>query len=266
MLKNNRVLELQNVSYRVKEKQLLTPFSASFSASQLSVVIGPNGAGKSTLLKLACGELKPDQGLVLWQGQPLDSFTLAEMALQRAVLEQHNPLEFNFSVEEVVSLARMPHATGAEYDKKLVQLCLDQMDVQHLAKADYPQLSGGEKQRVQLARVLAQLQSLDESSLVPKPLLLALDEPVAALDLLHQQRLMQILKHKAESGYCVVLVLHDLNLACQYADQILILDKGRLLAAGKVDDVMQAEKLAEVFGLPFHPLEHPLSGQRVFMH
>lgn len=260
------VLELQNVSYQVQGKTLLASISARFLPGQLTVIIGPNGAGKSTLLKLACGELKPHIGKVLWQGRALTEFSFSELARQRAVLEQHNPLEFNFRVEEVVALARMPHASGADYDQALVQQCLQQMDIQHLSQAYYPSLSGGEKQRVQLARALAQVQSLNEPTPLQQAILLVLDEPVAALDLFHQQGLLQLLKNKAQAGYCVVLVLHDLNLASQYADQVLLLKQGHLLASGSVNEVMQPAGLSEVFGLPFHCLSHPLNGQRVFVH
>ena len=256
------LLELRQLGYKVGNKPLLENLNLRLAAGQITVLLGPNGAGKSTLLKLACGELKPSTGEVSFHGQPLASYPLMDRAKTLGVLPQSSPLNFPFLSEEVVSLGRTPHSTGQQVDGEIVDKALALVDAEHLRHQAYTELSGGEQQRVQLARVLAQVWDLQPD----KPNLLILDEPSSALDFSHQQLIMQALQRKAAEGCGVLLALHDLNLAAAFADQVLLLCDGRLRAQGTVDEVLQPPLLREVFALDFYRIAHPGTGKPLLVY
>lgn len=233
--------------YTAKGKALLEDIHFALHPGELTVLLGPNGAGKSTLLRILSGERKPSKGSVVWKGRPLHSIPPGELALQRAVLTQHYSLSLPFTVEEVVQMGRYPHArkTTAELDRSVVSACLRSMQAGHLASRLFNTLSGGEQQRVQMARVLAQL----EDGGIGRDKLLLLDEPTSNMDWMHQQLCLQKAKEMAFMGLTVVVVLHDLNLAAQYADRLLLLKKGRLMAMGRPDDILEPSLIEAAYGL-----------------
>lgn len=256
------LLSLEDVSYQAGSKHLVRSLTCEVRAGQVSVLLGPNGAGKSTLLKLACGELSPSQGAVYFQGRALRDHALSDRAKSLAVLPQSSPLNFPFLSEEVVLLGRTPHSTGARVDVGIVDQALQLVDAEHLRSQAYTQLSGGEQQRVQLARIFAQVWEMQPD----KANVLILDEPTSALDFSHQHLILQALRKKADEGCGVLLALHDLNLAAAFADQVLLMDNGCLRAQGSVDDILQPPLLSEVFGLPFHRMRHPSSGKPLLVY
>ncbi|MGK0441622.1 MAG: iron complex transport system ATP-binding protein [Pseudohongiellaceae bacterium] len=251
------MLNLNQLSLSLSDKTILKNISVEVNDGELVVILGPNGAGKSSLLKVVSGELKYDSGEINFRSQPLDAWPLQEKSRQCAVLAQQSLLNFPFTVFEVVSLGRTPHSTGAAADKKIVDEALSLMDIQHLRFQLYTQLSGGEKQRVQLARVLAQVWQGDS--------LLLLDEPTSALDFSHQQQIMNVLKKKTMAGSAVLMVLHDLNLAASYADKIILVDDGRICAMGPPEEVLKTDLLQEVFNIKFHQVTHPTTGKTQFI-
>lgn len=255
-------LSLQKVDYRVGDRCIVKDLSVSIPAGQVSVLLGPNGAGKSTLLKLACGELLPSGGQVAFLGKPLQAHALDERATCLAVLPQTSSLNFPFLSEEVVQLGRSPHSTGVKIDAEIVDAALALVDAVHLRRQLYTELSGGEQQRVQLARVLAQVWVMQAGT----PNLLILDEPTSALDFSHQQLIMKALQQKAQQGCAVLMALHDLNLAATFADRVLLMDAGRLCAQGAVDEVLQPELLKQVFGLDFYRVQHPGTGKPLLVY
>jgi len=259
---NEPLLNLANVEYRVGDKALVRPLSCEVLAGQVSVLLGPNGAGKTTLLKLASGELTPTAGRVHFQGRQLAEHSLSERAQSLAVLPQSSPLNFPFLSEEVVLLGRTPHSTGARMDADIVNQALLLADAEHLRSQAYTQLSGGEQQRVQLARIFAQVWQMQPG----KANLLILDEPTSALDFAHQRLILQALRDKADQGCGVLLALHDLNLAAAFADQVLLMDKGVLRAYGSVAEVLQPPLLSEVFGLEFYRMDHPGTGKPLLVY
>ncbi|MFC1418315.1 heme ABC transporter ATP-binding protein [Streptacidiphilus cavernicola] len=220
-------------------------------AGELLALLGPNGAGKSTLLALLAGDLAPDTGEVLLHGRPVGRYRPRELALHRALLPQASPLSFPFPAGEVVRMGRAPWAGLAtpEQDDAAVAQALDQADAAAFADRPYPALSGGERARVALARVLAQ----------QAPLLL-LDEPTAALDLRHQELVLRTARARARAGDAVVVVLHDLGLAAAYADRLALLDRGRAAAYGTAAEVLDGELLGRVYGCPVEVLPHPRGG------
>jgi iron complex transport system ATP-binding protein len=251
-------LELHNIHLQFANKRLLHAVNCSVEAGQMVVILGPNGAGKSSLLKVASGEINPTDGDVKVMSWPINQLTPLDKAQTMAVLPQHSRLEFTFSVREVVSLGRTPHRSGAVADRTMVSSAMEATDVTALSEQNYTRLSGGEKQRVQLARVLVQLWD--------KPGLLLLDEPTAGLDFSHQQLIMQALKATTRQGGSVLMVLHDVNLAASFADQVMVMQQGEIVACGEPKAVLREALLDKVFGLAFHRITHPLSGKTMFVN
>lgn len=238
---------------------LLNDINCELQAGEILAVIGPNGAGKSTMLKAIAGDLAYHGEIQI--GAAAASSKLR--ARQVAVLPQLSLLNFPFRVFEVVNLARIPHQTGREHDQQIVRSALKLMDIAYLEDRLYPELSGGEKQRVQLARVLAQIWNADDAPSGTR--LLLLDEPTAALDLGHQQQLMQAIQVFAKSGVAVLMVLHDINLAAQYADKLLALLCSQQLAYGTVEEVITEQIVHRLFNIESSIIRHPQHGTPIIL-
>jgi len=238
-----------------KSHLLVKDVSCDVAAGEVLAIIGPNGAGKSTLLKAISGDVNYTGDI----NSPMLSDTLSLRARQLAVLPQFSLLNFPYKVHEVVALGRIPHATGLVRDNDIINQALELMDIAYLKDRLYPGLSGGEKQRVQLARVLAQIWHEDDAP--NKTRLLLLDEPTTALDLGHQQDLMRVIKVFAERDVAVVMVLHDINLAAQYADKLLALLCSETLAYGNLDAVIQKPIIEKLFGIQAEIITHPNTGK-----
>lgn len=253
------MLTATGVGVRAGGRWILRDVSAELRPGQLAVVLGPNGAGKSTLLGLLAGERRPTAGAVRFAGRPLEHWPLLALAKRRAVLPQSSTLQFQFTVEEVVALGRNPfHGTaGAVSDRAAVRAAMVETEIADLRERLVPTLSGGERQRVHLARCLAQLSApIDDSG--PKALLL--DEPTAGLDPAHQHRMMATARRFARAGGLAVAVVHDLNLAAQYADRLLILQGGRLVFDGPPAAGLTAARLATVFRIDAMVIANPVDG------
>jgi iron complex transport system ATP-binding protein len=256
------MMKAEAVGVLIGNHRLLDGVGCEVGPGELVVVLGPNGAGKSTLMRVLSGDLTPTSGAVVLNGRRLRNWSPLVLARQRAVLPQQSALSFPFVVEDVVRMGRSPHrALTRLRQEAIVREAMGRADVLHLAGQLYPSLSGGERQRVQLARVLAQI--WEPTHLGPRYLLL--DEPTSALDIAHQHQLLEIAREMRAGGDLGVLaILHDLNLASAYADRILLLKDGRLVAAGPVTEIMDPGHLESVFGIPVQTLEHPsLAGRRL---
>lgn len=244
------LLRARDLIFTVAETPLVNGVSIDAEAGELIAVVGPNSAGKSTLLRLLAGELTPRSGRVTVGGGSVSRTQLGELALRRSYLGQHPPVDVPFTVREVVAMGRHPHRTRpdntAAADDAAVDSALVTTDVAHLARRVYATLSGGEAQRVNIARVLAQ----------DAPVAL-LDEPTAALDIGHREVVMRSLRSVADRGGAVVAVLHDLNLAAMFADRLLLLHDGKAVATGPPGDVLSEETLTRVYGHPVRVIDHP---------
>lgn len=245
------LLEARNLHYQVQQRTLINDVSLHIASGEMVAIIGPNGAGKSTLLRLLAGYLAPSDGECRLLGQNLHHWQPQALARTRAVMRQYSDLAFPFSVSEVIQMGRAPY--GAAQNQQVLQEVMAQTGCLALAQRDYRALSGGEQQRVQLARVLAQLWQPE-----PTPRWLFLDEPTSALDLYHQQHTLRLLRQLTDQEpLAVCCVLHDLNLAALYADRILLLAQGELVACGPPQEVLNAETLTRWYqadlGVSCHP-------------
>lgn len=226
-------------------RTLLTDVNAACPAGSITVLAGPNGAGKSTLLLALAGELPPAAGGAAFAGTELACLAPPDRALRRAFLPQSSSVSFDFTVREVIALGLHPAGLSATRGRgaELVAHAVDEFDLGAMAERPVTRLSGGEQQRVHLARTFTQLRVANA------PTLLLLDEPMNGLDYRHQFALAQLLREEVRGGVTVVLTLHDLVMADRLADQILLLGEGGLLAAGPPAVVLRPQRIASAFSL-----------------
>jgi iron complex transport system ATP-binding protein len=264
-------IEARSLSFRAGGRDLVREASLALAPGTTTILIGPNGAGKSTLLKLMTGEAKPSGGEIRLDGEALAAIPAWRLACQRAVMAQHARLVFPFSVYEVASLGvdGIGRAMTRVRRDALVGESLAAAGVLDLAGRAYQTLSGGEQQRVQFARVLCQIEA---GRSVASRQALFLDEPIASLDLCHQLALLDMARAIAGRGVAVLIVLHDLNLAVTYADHLVVMDQGQIIAQGAPARTLDDALLRQVFkvdlslsrapapGLPFLlPQQHRLT-------
>ena len=267
------MLQAHGIAVQRGERQILSDIDLSLPAGQVIGVLGANGAGKSTLLAALAGELSPSAGRITLNGRPLSAWPAAERASCRAVLPQSPSLQFDLPVATVIGMGAYPHArhtrTGAPRtdsrdtaqaaiaeDQRILQRVLALADVQDLYERRYRRLSGGEQQRVHLARVLYQLllarQGHDEYRV------LMLDEPTASLDPRHQLHLLSAVHTLVhEENVAALVIVHDLNLAAGCCDRLLLLGQGRVAACGTPAQVLTPDTLRQVYGVEATVLPHP---------
>ncbi|QHG85091.1 heme ABC transporter ATP-binding protein [Rhodococcus rhodochrous] len=239
------------VRLRRGEREILHGVDFEVRTGEVVALVGPNGAGKSTLLAALSGDHPISGGTVEVEGRPLERWSSIALARRRAVLPQQHTVGFPFTARQVVRMGRAAWARTPRQDDddRIVAEAFATSDVAHLADRPFPALSGGERARVALARVLAQ----DTETLL-------LDEPTAALDLGHQEVVMQVVRARADDGHAVVVVLHDLGLAAAYADRVCVLEQGRIVADGAPGDVLTEELLGRVYQYPVAIGRHPETG------
>ncbi|MYC27596.1 MAG: ABC transporter ATP-binding protein [Nitrospira sp. SB0662_bin_26] len=237
---------------------VLKNVSLMVGSGEVLGILGPNGSGKSTLLKILMRILVPQQGTIEWFGQPPDAFSQADIAQHVAFVPQETQQAFPFTINEMVLMGRYPHhgrtwGLGWEgsHDRAVAMQAMRDLDVAHLGTRLITNVSGGERQRAVIARALAQ-----------EPEVLLLDEPTAFLDLHHQLDIARIIRRlNRERGLTVVLVSHDLNLASQYCDRVLLLREGEIVTVGSPEEVIAAASLESVYGCSVLVDQHPQSGR-----
>jgi iron complex transport system ATP-binding protein len=240
------MIEARRVAVSIGGKRIVTDIDFETRPGELVAIVGPNGSGKSTFLKALSGELA-FSGHIAFNGFDLTAMKPVQSATQRAVLPQATALGFPFTVREVVRLGLLGGRSGAlaGEEHRLPERALAKVDLDGFGARFYQELSGGEQQRVQLARVLCQVWA---PVLEGRPRYLLLDEPVSSLDIRHQLGIMDIARDFARRGGGVVAILHDLNLAALYAERIYMMHDGRLAATGSPGDVLNDATLEKVFG------------------
>jgi len=241
------MIRVSNLQYQIKEKAILSGINLQLKPGQFYGVVGPNGSGKSTLLRLLAGLTLPRSGEIIFDGVRMEDWQEKDLAQNRCLLQQSNSVSLPYTVKDLIKMGRYPFLTispPAE-NAAIVKQAMEFMEVQPFAERSCMDLSGGELQRVQIARVLAQL--LGKSGVEGKVLLA--DEPLNNLDIKHQQETMKILKTLADAGALVIAVLHDLNLSLQYCDQNILLNEGMLVEVSPPESCLRAENIKQVFGV-----------------
>ncbi|OEJ94015.1 ABC transporter ATP-binding protein [Streptomyces thermolilacinus] len=243
-------VDVDAVTVEAAGARLVEEVTLRVDSGQVVGLVGPNGSGKSTLLRCVYRALRPSAGAIRLGGEDLHSLSAREGARRLAALPQEAVTEFDFTVAEVVAMGRLPHqrsvARTTDEDRKACEAALARVGADHLADRGFLTLSGGEKQRVLIARALAQ-----------QPQVLVLDEPTNHLDIAQQLEVLALVRG---SGLTVLTALHDLNLAALHCDLLHVIDSGRIVASGAPYDVLTPELLAEVFGVRAYRVPHPESG------
>ncbi len=256
-------LRAEGLSFRIGSSELLRDVSIDVRPGRVTAVLGPNGAGKSTLLRLLSGDMHPSAGRVTLDERPLHEWKPQTLALRRAVMPQSSTLTFPFTALQVAALGRIPYTTGlgTARDHAVALGALARAGADHLSHRLYPTLSGGERQRVDYARALAQVWSAE----VPGARYLLLDEPTSSLDLARQHELLDSVRSFAQEGVGVFIVLHDLNLAAEYADEVTVLREGAVVCCGPPRAALTASLVERAFSLRVLVTSHPRSGRPIIV-
>ena len=240
------MINLQHIQVSFGSHSILADITADIAPRRITAVMGPNGCGKTTLLRCIGALLQPSQGQVLVDGKPVQDYSSRALARKVAFVHQHAQTDFDFSAFETVLMGRNPYQqrlqNESQADWDIVEQCMRQTNTWHLRFARPGQMSGGELQRVMIARALAQ----------QTPVLL-LDEPVSSLDIAHQLEIMHLLREAKEKT--ILIVIHDLNLALQFCDDLLLFHAGQLLYQGPVAEGLTPDNIRTVYGVPSHMSE-----------
>jgi iron complex transport system ATP-binding protein len=248
----------ENISLKRGSKTLFAPASFRFDQPELVAIIGPNGAGKSTLLQLLSGFYAPSTGSVLIHEKPAESWKPDELAKYRAYLQQQQSVFESFTVEDVLMIGRSIHFNShpKQADADLVTQTLANLELSERRSQPFNQLSGGEQQRVQFARTLLQLQETGNDSLEGK--VLFLDEPLNNLDIYYQYNLLQMARSSVvDRGGIIIAVLHDLNMACQFADRVIVLSEGKTIIDAPTDEALVPGLLSAIFHMNIEKIQPP---------
>ncbi len=251
------VLSCRGVTVRYGSNEVLHEVDLDVRAGEVLALVGPNGAGKSTLVSVLSGDLSPSEGTVEIDGAPMESWSTVELAMRRAVLLQQVAMSFPFTVLQAVRMGRSPwagHVDTFDDDDRIVYDAMVAVDVLQFAERVFMSLSGGERGRAALARVLAQQAGI-----------LLLDEPTAALDIRHQEQVLELARTQAAAGDAVVVVMHDLGLAAAHADRVVLLSGGGVRAQGPPSVVLTEELLSEVYETPIELIRHPRTGSMLIV-
>jgi iron complex transport system ATP-binding protein len=240
-------LDIEGLSVDAGAVRLVDDIRLSVDSGAFVGLVGPNGSGKSSLLRCVYRALRPVGGAIRLDGDDIHAMEPRAAARKLAALPQESSAEFDFTVAEVVAMGRLPHVDRtAASDREICAGAMERTGVTPLAGRGFLALSGGEKQRVLIARALAQ-----------RPRVLVLDEPTNHLDIAHQLDVLSLVR---DSGLTVLAALHDLNLAAAHCDLLYVIADGRIVASGPPHEVLQPALLAEVFGVRAHPVRHPETG------
>ena len=252
------MLKTTGIYYHIGRKLILNDISAEFKPGEFNMILGPNGSGKSSFLKIFSGEVNHFEGAVLYDDTKIRDIKKEALAKYRAVMSQQPELSFPLLVDEVVMMGRYPHFSFNP-NKKDIAICeavMERMNLLSFKERNYLTLSGGEKQRVQYARVLAQIWEKPATGYR----YLFLDEPLTSLDISYQQEFLQIAREFTKEDTVLIAVMHDINLAMQYADKLFFLKDGELVAQGRPTDIVSEDLIEKVFDVKTRIINNPVTG------
>ena len=251
--KSTPAFDAQAVSFSVEAKTLLDGVDVRAERGQFLGLIGPNGAGKSTLLRALSGVLRYQEGAVALEGSDLQSMPARDVAAMLALVPQIAPYTQGFTAFELVVMGRYPHLgrfqVEGEADDRIAREAMRRTETEQFAERTLDTLSGGERQRVFLARALAQ-----------QPRVLLLDEPTSNLDILHQLKILGLVRTLVDDGLTVIAAIHDLNLAARYCDRLVLLSEGRVVTEGPPEEVLTPETIESTFGVRSAIHRDPVTG------
>ncbi|PSU35847.1 ABC transporter ATP-binding protein [Photobacterium lutimaris] len=250
------MIKLTGLSKKYNDTLVVSEASALFPLGEVTSIIGPNGAGKSTLLSMASRLTESDAGEVLIAGKPLSQWDTQELSKRLAVLRQSNNINMRFTIRELVAFGRFPHSKGrlTNEDNRIIDEALEHLDITHIQDKFLDQLSGGQRQMAFIAMVVAQ----DTDYIF-------LDEPLNNLDIKHSVEIMQTIRQLAHKmNKAVVIVIHDINFASCYSDNIVAMRKGEVIKSGKVDEVIQQAIMEDIYNIPFKIQD--VDGSRICMY
>jgi len=254
------MVELDRIGHDAGGRTILDDVTLRFPPASVTVMLGPNGAGKSTALRIAAGLLRPARGAVRYAGRPLAGIPAAELARRRAVLSQHAEPAFPLTAGEVVEMGRYPHfrQTPTRADHAAVDAALAAVAMSDQRTQPFATLSAGERQKIQLARVLAQI---DTGAIDP---VLFLDEPTTSLDVHHQLQLLEVARALTAHGVTVIAVLHDLNHAIEIADHLVMLEDGHVAQVATRDQGLPEELVERVYRVRARRVVDPADGRTLW--
>jgi len=257
------MISVEQIKYSIGAKNILNNISIQFLPGTCNLIIGPNGSGKSTLIKLLSGELDNYDGRVMYNGADIKTYSKLRLATSRAVLSQQTELSFPMTVEEVVMLGRNPHFefNPSKKDLEIVNEVINLLDLNSFTHRNYQSLSGGEKQRVHYARVLAQIWESPNG----EQRYLFLDEPLNNLDIYYQEHFLKMAVSLLNETTTLIGVVHDINIALRYADQLSFLKEGAIIKNGAPAKIVDAILIKEVFNVDTQIMAHPSSGKPIVL-
>ena len=249
-------VDIKNLSWEVNSKKILDDISLSISSGEIITILGPNGAGKSSFLKIISGDLKCTKGQIYFDQSNLNDISIQDRSFIRSVMSQSQDVVYDFSTREIIEMGWLDRGISnySEDFKKAIDQISEECSVKNLLEQSFNTLSGGEKRRVHFARTLVQLWRPSGSD---DPRYMFLDEPTANLDILHEQKMMKLIQKKRDEGLGILLILHDLNLAAKYSDQIALFDNGKLIDKGLPKTVLTEDTLSAVYGLKMNVEKNP---------
>jgi len=245
----------KNVSRSHKSFKILHEINVSVEKGEMLIIIGPNGAGKSTLLSSLADESRLQHDEIYFKGKKMSDWSKADLARHKAKFSQENNSDIGLLVKDIVLMGRYPYFNTQPHkqDWEVVHQAMERTDILKLKDRDYNSLSGGEKQRVHLARVLAQLENDDVDSLA------LFDEPLNNLDVRHQYHILETIRQYTEKGNSAILVLHDLNLAAEFADKVLLLKRGEVVAHGRPEYIFREDIISKAYDFPCAICKNPVT-------
>lgn len=253
------IIDVQNLNYKIDKNVILKDINLTLSQNKLYSIIGPNGSGKTTLLKLMLGLLKPMCGNVVVKGQNIKALNSLEKSKLISYVPQNTQVEFEFTTEEVVLMGRNPYKNMFgrinREDRILCDKSMNLTNIFHLKDRDISTLSGGERQRAIISRALCQNTDI-----------IFLDEPISQLDIHHQVQIMKLLKSLViNEGKTIIVVIHDLNLASSYSDEIILMNNGEIVKKGKNNEVMKNDMLEKVYPTKFYIMDNPVDNSPLIL-
>lgn len=255
MVQNNCAITVQGLSFAFEQEKILKDIDLKIDKGKFYSILGPNGSGKTTLIKNICKTLSTKYGSIYVGEKDIKRLGSREMAKEMALVPQNTTVEFDFSALDIVLMGRTPYISRfsreSEEDLNIARNAMEATNTWQFQHKSINSLSGGERQRVIVARAITQATDI-----------ILLDEPISSLDIYHQVEILNTLKElNLKKSITIIAVLHDLNLAAAYSDQIIMMHQGRIHSQGEPEKILDKEKVKEVYGIDVHIIKNPVSGK-----